>query len=68
VILPEHDFNVLSAVREMHSGDPMVLEVDPLCLQRLLKDEAYLPYRPALTDIGAALEALTLERGTREVG
>ena len=66
MILPEHDFNVLPAVREMHSRDPTVLEVDPLCLQRLLKDEGYLPYRPTSADIGAALEAPTLERGAGE--
>jgi hypothetical protein len=65
-MLPEHDANVLPAVREAHSGDPTSLEVDPLCLQRLRKAEGYLTYRPPLTDIGAALEALTIERSKGE--
>ena len=61
--LPEFDPNVLPALREIHSLDPGVLELDELLLQGMLKDEGYLPYWPSLTAIGAALDSLAIERG-----
>jgi hypothetical protein len=48
---------VLPALRDIHSKDPSVLEVDPLYLQGLLKDEGYLDYWPCLANIGAAIGA-----------
>ena len=62
--LPDFDPNVLPALREMHSLDPGVLELDELMLQGRLKDEGYLDYWPSLTLIGAALDSLAIERGT----
>ena len=61
--LPDNDPNVLPALREMHSLDPRVLELDELMLQGMLKDEGYLDYWPSLTAIGAALDSLAIERG-----
>ncbi len=43
--------------------DPTVLETDEIALQGMLVDEGYLNYWPTLVDIGAALEALAIERG-----
>jgi hypothetical protein len=61
--LPDYDPNVLPALREMHSLDPGVLELDELILQGMLKDEGYFDYWPSLTAIGAALDSLAIERG-----
>jgi hypothetical protein len=52
---------VLPALRDTHLKDPSVLEVDPLYLQGLLKDEGYLDYWPCLANIGAALDVLAIE-------
>jgi hypothetical protein len=61
--LPGYDAFVLPALRDMHSMDPTVLETDEIALQGMLVDEGYLNYWPTLVDIGAALEALAIERG-----
>ncbi len=57
-VLPVHNAEVLPTVRELYFKDRTVLEVEPLHLSGMLKDEGYLDYYPTLAAVGAAQDAL----------
>ena len=59
----ESDYNVLPALRDAHSEDPLVLDLKPGDLARVLYERHFLPYKPYEGDVLSALEALAIETG-----
>jgi hypothetical protein len=60
---PERDLNVLPALRDAHSEDPLVLDLEPGDLARVLYERYFLSYKPYEGDVLSALEALAIETG-----
>lgn len=52
---------VLPALRELFSQHPAAVSSGPEALARMVYVLRFLPYRPGVCEVEAALEALTLE-------
>jgi hypothetical protein len=62
-VFDREDENVLPALRDAHSDDPVIVDLSPWSLARVLSTRHYLPYTPSEMDVMAALEALAIETG-----
>ena len=62
-VFATHDENVLPALRDAYSEEPLVLDLGVRYLSRVLYERYFLPYKPYEGDVLSALETLAIETG-----